>query len=86
MYEAIFGRVSTRDLRPSQLIFSAELGPGRSKMQLQSFYSFILRRDRHRDHSAGHVAGRAARETDVSRASSLSPAPRRIERLGVHTL
>jgi sugar transferase (PEP-CTERM system associated) len=42
VYEAIFGRVSTRDLRPSQLIFSAELGPSRSSMQLQSVYSFIL--------------------------------------------
>jgi lipopolysaccharide/colanic/teichoic acid biosynthesis glycosyltransferase len=40
MYEAVFGRVSTRDLRPSQLIFSAELGPGRSSMNLQALYSF----------------------------------------------
>ncbi len=42
LYEAVFGRVSTRDLRPSQLIFSAELGPGRSSMHLQSIYSLII--------------------------------------------
>jgi sugar transferase (PEP-CTERM system associated) len=42
MYEAIFGRVSTRDLRPSQLIFSAELGPRRSSINLQTLYSLIL--------------------------------------------
>jgi sugar transferase (PEP-CTERM system associated) len=42
LYEAIFGRVSTRDLRPSQLIFSAELGPSRSSMNLQALYSFVI--------------------------------------------
>lgn len=41
-YEAVFGRVSTRDLRPSQLIFSAELGPRRSRMALQTVYSLLL--------------------------------------------
>ena len=41
-YEAIFRRVSTRDLRPSQLIFSHELGPQRSSMALQSVYSWII--------------------------------------------
>jgi sugar transferase (PEP-CTERM system associated) len=41
-YEAVFGRVSTRDLRPSQLIFSAELGPRRSSMALQTLYSLII--------------------------------------------
>jgi sugar transferase (PEP-CTERM system associated) len=41
-YEAVFGRVSTRDLRPSQLIFSTELGPRRSSMTLQTFYSLII--------------------------------------------
>lgn len=40
-YEAVFGRVSTRDLRPSQLIFSAELGPRQSSMTLQTGYSLI---------------------------------------------
>ena len=42
MYEAAFGRINTRRLRPSQLIFSAELGPQRWKMKLQTLYSFIL--------------------------------------------
>jgi sugar transferase (PEP-CTERM system associated) len=41
-YEAVFGRVSTRDLRPSQLIFSAELGPRRSSMTLQTLYSLVI--------------------------------------------
>jgi exopolysaccharide biosynthesis polyprenyl glycosylphosphotransferase len=42
MYETAFGRVSTRDLRPSQLIFTAELGPQQRSMNLQLVYSFIL--------------------------------------------
>jgi sugar transferase (PEP-CTERM system associated) len=41
-YEAVFGRVSTRDLRPSQLIFSAELGPRPSSMSMQTLYSLII--------------------------------------------
>ncbi|MGH9559289.1 MAG: sugar transferase [Bryobacteraceae bacterium] len=41
-YEAVFGRVSTRDLRPSQLVFSAELGPRRSSLTLQPLYSVPL--------------------------------------------
>ncbi len=41
-YQAIFHRVSTRDLRPSELIFSAELGPKPKKIMIQSIYSFLL--------------------------------------------
>jgi exopolysaccharide biosynthesis polyprenyl glycosylphosphotransferase len=41
-YQSIFHRVSTRDLRPSELIFSAELGPNRQKLALQSVYSLLL--------------------------------------------
>jgi sugar transferase (PEP-CTERM system associated) len=41
-YESIFHRVSTRDLRPSQLIFSSELGPRAGSIALQSSYSFLL--------------------------------------------
>lgn len=41
-YQTIFHRVSTRHLRPSQLIFSAELGPKRQKLALQSLYSFVI--------------------------------------------
>ncbi len=41
-YEMIFHRVSTRDLRPSQLIFSADLGPQSDKIALQSVYSWLL--------------------------------------------
>jgi exopolysaccharide biosynthesis polyprenyl glycosylphosphotransferase len=40
MYEAAFERISTRELRPSQLIFSStELGPNRNRVLLQSVYS-----------------------------------------------
>jgi len=40
MYEAAFERISTRELRPSQLIFSStELGPNRNRVMLQSLYS-----------------------------------------------
>jgi sugar transferase (PEP-CTERM system associated) len=41
-YERVFHRVSTRDLRPSQLIFSAELGPSARSLSLQSAYSLLL--------------------------------------------
>ena len=42
MYEVAFGRINTRRLRPSQLIFSAELGPQRWMMSIQTVYSFII--------------------------------------------
>lgn len=41
-YEATFGRISTRDLRPSQLIFSTELGPNPARVMLQSIYSTAI--------------------------------------------
>jgi exopolysaccharide biosynthesis polyprenyl glycosylphosphotransferase len=41
-YETVFHRVSTRDLRPSQLIFSPDIGPQESKMILQSIYSWLI--------------------------------------------
>ncbi|MCX6606914.1 MAG: sugar transferase, partial [Acidobacteria bacterium] len=42
LYETTFGRVSTRDLRPSQLVFSRELGPAPSSVAVQGFYSWVL--------------------------------------------
>lgn len=42
LYESTFGRVSTRDLRPSQLIFSSELGPAPSSVATQVLYSWLL--------------------------------------------
>ncbi len=41
-YQTIFHRVSTRDLQPSQLIFSAELGPSSGSMAVQSAYSLVI--------------------------------------------
>jgi sugar transferase (PEP-CTERM system associated) len=41
-YEATFGRISTRELRPSQLIFSSELGPHPGRVMLQSIYSLVI--------------------------------------------
>jgi hypothetical protein len=38
-FEAIFGRVSTAELRPSQLIYSSDLGPLPSSMRAQTLYS-----------------------------------------------
>jgi len=40
--EATFGRISTRELRPAQLIFSSELGPNPGRVMLQSIYSMII--------------------------------------------
>lgn len=41
-YEATFGRICTRQLRPSQLIFSAELGPRPKSVLIQSMYSMTF--------------------------------------------
>lgn len=41
-YEAAFGRICTRELRPSQLIFSSELGPRPKSVMLQSIYSTAM--------------------------------------------
>ena len=41
-YQNIFHRVSMRDLRPSDLVFSAELGPNPHKLMLQSIYSLLI--------------------------------------------
>jgi sugar transferase (PEP-CTERM system associated) len=42
LYEAVFGRVCTREFRPSQLVFSAELGPRPGSQTLQDFYCFFF--------------------------------------------
>lgn len=41
-YEATFSRISTRELRPSQLIFSTELGPNQGRVMMQSIYSMAI--------------------------------------------
>ncbi|MFN7919831.1 MAG: sugar transferase [Bryobacteraceae bacterium] len=41
-FEAVFNRVCTQQLRPSQLIFSHELGPRPGTLQIQAAYSFAL--------------------------------------------
>jgi exopolysaccharide biosynthesis polyprenyl glycosylphosphotransferase len=42
-YEMAFERISTHELRPSQLIFSSsELGPNRTSVRLQSAYSMAI--------------------------------------------
>jgi exopolysaccharide biosynthesis polyprenyl glycosylphosphotransferase len=41
-YEAVFRRVSTRDLAPAQLIFSNEMNPRITSVTLQSAYSLLL--------------------------------------------
>jgi exopolysaccharide biosynthesis polyprenyl glycosylphosphotransferase len=42
LYEATFGRVCTREFRPSQLIFSEELGPRSNSEAFQSVYCFMF--------------------------------------------
>ena len=42
LYETAFGRVNTRDLRPSQLIFTEELGPNPANVAIQTVYNFII--------------------------------------------
>ncbi len=42
LYETVFGRVCTREFRPSQLIFSEELGPRAGSANFQAVYCFIF--------------------------------------------
>jgi exopolysaccharide biosynthesis polyprenyl glycosylphosphotransferase len=42
LYEVAFGRVCARELRPSQLIFTPNLGPAAHTLHLQSVYSKLL--------------------------------------------
>ncbi len=42
LYETAFGRVCTREFRPSQLIFSEELGPRSGSEAFQAVYCFIF--------------------------------------------
>ena len=41
-YEATFGRVTTKALRPSYLIFSSDLGPRPVSLKVQTLYSFLI--------------------------------------------
>ena len=41
-YEVMFGRIPIRELRPSQLIFSAELGPRKNSVFWHAFYSAVV--------------------------------------------
>ena len=41
-YETVFHRVSTRDLRPSHLVFSSELGPSGASLAFHGAYSIAL--------------------------------------------
>ncbi len=42
MYESTFARITIRELRPSDLIFTAGLGPKQSSVQMQAVYSWII--------------------------------------------
>ena len=42
LYETAFGRVCTQELRPSQLVFTADLGPQPRSVMLQRGYSFLI--------------------------------------------
>lgn len=42
LYETAFGRVCAREIRPSQMIFSTDLGPRPHQVQIQTLYSTII--------------------------------------------
>jgi sugar transferase (PEP-CTERM system associated) len=42
VYESCFGRVSNQKLRPSQLVFSSELGPSANRMGILNIQSFVI--------------------------------------------
>ena len=66
-FESVFGRVSIPDLRPSQLIFSGEMGPRRWMVQLQGIYSEVLGLDWNAGHVAGDGGGRTGGEVVIAR-------------------
>ncbi len=41
-FEAVFGRVSTREMRPSRLVFSSDLGPRKGSLFWHSLYSIPI--------------------------------------------
>jgi sugar transferase (PEP-CTERM system associated) len=41
-FEAVCGRISTKELRPSQLIFTGELGPRRASLFIQDVLNFLV--------------------------------------------
>src|SRR5208337_2034802 len=41
-FEATFGRILTRQLRPSRLIFSGDLGPRKSSLVWHTIHSFVI--------------------------------------------
>jgi sugar transferase (PEP-CTERM system associated) len=42
LYEQCFGRVSVQNLRPSQLVFSSDMGPRPASVAMQGWYSFAI--------------------------------------------
>jgi sugar transferase (PEP-CTERM system associated) len=42
LYEATFKRVYTREIRPSHLVFSSDLGPSKHSIRRQTLYSFPI--------------------------------------------
>lgn len=42
LYEVAFAKVCTREIRPSHLIFSTDLGPRPNQVQIQTFYSTLI--------------------------------------------
>jgi sugar transferase (PEP-CTERM system associated) len=42
LYETTFGRVCAREIRPSHLVFSSDLGPRRHSVQFQTLYSTAI--------------------------------------------
>ena len=42
LYESVMWRVSVEALKPSQLLFSSELGPNPHSLSLQKWYSFLI--------------------------------------------
>ena len=42
LYEITFARVCAREIRPSQLIFTEDLGPRKRSLRLQVVYSRLL--------------------------------------------
>ena len=79
LYEATFGRVCAREIRPSHLIFSRDLGPRPHQVQIQTLYSTFIASYRHRG-GAPLIAITAL----LVRFSSPGPVLFRQKRVGLH--
>ena len=85
-YESVCMRISTLELRPSQFVFSGELGPRPGILLIQAFYNLVLALIGTIVSLAGDAAHRHRREADFAGTGALPPDARGTGRQSFHGL